>query len=151
MAGFVRNKDKWDHKNASTNRHLMRHNEVLSAIVDAFNWLDSRERQRERKREQNEKVVKPASSTGSPQSAKNKSSQEPVARHNIINAISDPIPSSKLTEQTRYLFKGKTFEYMAINYPFILITFLKERKELCFPKKVFDQLIEIAKEQIDSR
>lgn len=149
MAGFIRNKNKWDHKNAPSNRDLMRHNDVLSAILDAFNWLDSRERQRERKREKNEEVVRSPRRVFSTSSIK--PSQEPVARHNIINAISDPIPPSKLTEQTRPLFKGKSFEYMAINYPFILITFLKERKELCFPKEVFDQLIYIAKCQIDSR
>lgn len=151
MGGFIRGKGKWDHKNAPSNRDLMRHNDVVFAIVDAFKWLDSREKARERKSARNEWMDQPEKVLSSNSKEITFSSQDPVARHNIINAISDQIPSSKLTGQTRYLFKGKTFEYMAINYPAILLKFLNERKELCFPPAVLESLMNIAKPELEDR
>ncbi len=149
MSGFIKPKG-WD-SNRRTNRPLMLHNEVLSAITDAFRWLDRRERQRELKQERTEKVIRTVPTKVFSKPTQSNSSKEPIARHNIINHISDQIPTSKLTEQSRRIFKGKSFEYMAYNYPYVLMTFLKDKKELCFPKDVFEQLINIAKEQIDNR
>lgn len=151
MGAFIRSKGKWDHKNAPSNRELMHHNDVVFAIVDAFKWLDSREKQRERKKERNERIAQHEKAVSTNSKEVRSSSQDAVAPHNVINAISDQIPASKLTEQTRSLFKGKTFEYMARTYPAVLLKFLNDKKELCFPPSVLKNLIAIAKSELDRR
>ena len=124
MSAYLRRNGKWDN-NAPTNRKLIHYDDVREAFEDADRWSEKRKHQR-----------------------KPKPIPLPIAPHNIINSISDKIPTSKLTEGTRTKFKGKTFEYMANNHPELLKTFLEERKELCFPKNVLVELIIIAEKQI---
>lgn len=157
MGGFVGKRGKWDHKNAPTNRNLFHHNEVMDAIMDAFRWLDKRQKSKERLfGEPQKNKVKALNKAGFNKNkilkttyTKNRTFE--VASHNVIRSVDDVIPELKLTGNTRVLFKGKSFRYMAKEYPYIFIKFLSERKELSFPDHVVSLLIEIAKKEIQIR
>lgn len=74
-----------------------------------------------------------------------------VNMENIIRSIHDKLPMSKFAGDTVAKFKGKTFLFMAREYPEVFIKFLAERKELIISKDVLEHLISVAKHEIKNR
>jgi hypothetical protein len=127
--GRINTKGRLERGAPQTNRSLLHYSETIARLNAAFYPLK----------------IKPAKVKAKP--AVKEVETEPVNPENIVKSIHDTLPLSKFTGSTVAMFKGKTYLYMAKEYPKIMMTFIRERKELVFTTGVLDELIRVAKDE----
>lgn len=134
--GQINTKGRLERGAPQTNRSLLRYNEALARLNAAFYPIKAKGLKVKGKpvKVKSKPVVKSAQ-------------PEIVSPENIVKSIHDKLPLSKFAGNTVNMFKGKTYLYMAKEYPKIMMRFIRERKELVFASGVLDELIRQAKNE----
>lgn len=135
--GRINRKGKLEAGRPKTNRQLNTYNETIAILNAAFHFVRRKERAIQKSLEQEVHA--------------SKTNAKSVHPENIIESIHDKLPLTKFAGNTLAIFKGKTFLFMAKEYPYVLLKFLSERKELVIPRSVLEELVRVAKNEIDNR
>lgn len=114
----------------------LEHSQIIIYLSDIYDWNERMERKMKLK---NAKKLKDAQKHYVSNS------------HNIVSSIHDRIPLSKFTPETQRLFRRLTYASIAKNYPYVLLSFLVECKELIISEVVLRDLVKIANEEIKIR
>jgi hypothetical protein len=135
FSGRINRKGKLERDPTNRNLNPDKHDEVRKA----FKWSEGIDRKKQKKQEEARKRQQKAERLQKAEERKSVTNYTVMSSHDIV-------PSDKFADQSRHLFKGKTFLQAALKYPLVLEKFLKGHRHL-FSPKALSEIMAIVTEQ----